>query len=468
MHRLQRGRHARTFLKQSDSDIAKTIAGGHGLQPQVDSTKTAHDYVIQDAITDAEFLRRLAARNGYEFWVDDTTLYFKKPPLLSDGPELTYGDDLVSFDAELAASEQVSEVVVRGWDPIKKAEITGQSSRGDSATSINAGSTGSAAGEKAFGKQSVVLSHQRVVNQAQADAVAQSVLTELEQEFIRAEGTAIERSTLKVGTNVTVNGVGSRFSGKYYVTELTHRYDSGGFRTDFVSSGRRANDVFNVLSAPAQPRFQILPGVVTDNTDPDGHGRVKVKLPQYGDDIVTYWCRVATAGAGKDRGVQFLPEVDDEVLVIGSDPHELFVVGGLWNQKDAPAEKTTENVSGGEVQRRIIKSRTGHIVTLDDSSGSPGITIEDSTGNNSIHIDTQSNAMTIKVDGDLTIDAGGKISIKSGQAFEMEAGTSLSTKSTAGTDIEATAQLSLKGSASATLDGGPTTAVKGAIVNIGP
>ena len=53
---------------------------------------------------------------------------------------------------------------------------------------------------------------------------------------------------------------------------------------------------------------------VTQNQDPDGLGRVRVRFPWF-DDSESFWARLATPMAGKDRGLVLIPEVDDEVLV---------------------------------------------------------------------------------------------------------------------------------------------------------
>src|SRR5215213_4142042 len=79
-------------------------------------------------------------------------------------------------------------------------------------------------------------------------------------------------------------------------------------------------------------------GVVTDNQDPDGLARVRVRLPWYGEGATSYWARLAVPMAGDDRGTYFRPEVDDEVLVSADagDASHLYVLGALWNGKDGP------------------------------------------------------------------------------------------------------------------------------------
>jgi uncharacterized protein involved in type VI secretion and phage assembly len=209
----------------------------------------------------------------------------------------------------------------------------------------------------------------------------------------------------------------------------------------------------------------LVIGIVTDNQDPNGLGRVKVRYPSLSGDHASDWARVVGPGNGPQRGLEFLPEVNDEVLVgfEHADVHHAYVLGGLWNGKDAPPRGSSDVVSGGKVQQRIIRSRSGHTITLDDSDSSPGITVVDKTGKNIIQIESSSNKMTARVQGDLVLEAQGKVSIK-GQSVSVEASSDLKLNG-ASADVQATGGLTLKG-ATASLEGTGSTAVKGGTVSI--
>ncbi|APR87704.1 VgrG protein [Minicystis rosea] len=155
----------------------------------------------------------------------------------------------------------------------------------------------------------------------------------------------------------------------------------------------------------------VVVGVVTNNQDPDGLGRVKLKFPWLSDTDESNWARMVSPMAGKERGLYFLPEVDDEVLVIfehGQVDHP-FVLGALWNGKDKPPAVN----EGGKNDRRVMKSRSGHTITLDDTDGAEKITIADKTGKNTIVLDAKQNAVAIAADKDVTIQAGGNITLSS-------------------------------------------------------
>ena len=114
----------------------------------------------------------------------------------------------------------------------------------------------------------------------------------------------------------------------------------------------------------------VVVGIVTNNKDPQGLGRVKVKFPWLSADEESNWARLSSPMAGKDRGLFILPEVNDEVLVMfeHGDVNHPFVIGSLWNGTDKPPLSADQAVDGsGNVVRRILKTTAGHTITLDES-----------------------------------------------------------------------------------------------------
>jgi uncharacterized protein involved in type VI secretion and phage assembly len=162
---------------------------------------------------------------------------------------------------------------------------------------------------------------------------------------------------------------------------------------------------------PAARFYGVTIAVVTNVEDDDNLGRVKVKFPWLTDDDESPWARVVTPMAGDDRGFYFLPEVDDEVLVAfeHGDMAFPYILGSLWNGKDKPPEKNDD----GENNKRLIKSRSGHMIVFDDTEDKEQLIIQDKSGKNKITIDCENDAMTIQVEKDFTIEAKGKVTIKS-------------------------------------------------------
>ena len=187
----------------------------------------------------------------------------------------------------------------------------------------------------------------------------------------------------------------------------------------------------------------VVVGIVTNNQDPDGLGRVKVKFPWLSDVDESTWARIAAPMAGDQRGVYFLPEVEDEVLVAfeHGDVRFPYVLGALWNGKDAPPASNDD----GKNNVRIIKSRSGHVIKLNDEDGKETIEIVDKSEKNSILIDTASNSIAVTSDKDITLSASnGTIKLN---AQKIEINSSGPTKIAAGStaSVEASATLTVKG-----------------------
>jgi len=233
-HRLARGRRTRSFLKKKDSDIAAQIAREAGLTPNATDSGVTHDYVLQADRTDFEFLLERASRINYEVVVEDKTLNFH--PVANGASEvmtLKADEDLSEFNPRLSSAGQVSDVAVRGWDPLNKKEIVGKSQAGDEVSTMGGKQAGAALSKKAFGAATGLLSRTPVAAQAEADQIAVARLNSASLELITGEAVCGGRTDLRPGKVVRVDGVGKRFGGQYYVTAAAHVYTSDGYSTRF-------------------------------------------------------------------------------------------------------------------------------------------------------------------------------------------------------------------------------------------
>lgn len=428
-HRLHRGRYARSFENVKDSDVASQLAGEAGVSADVDATSVVYDYLFQNNQTDWEFLRQRAERIGYELWVDDTTLHFRKPqPNQTSGPDQTIWDNLLSLRVKVSSAFQANQVTVRGWDPMAKEAIVGQASTAGNLAPSTGLKTGKATADSAFGSSTnVYVVNQPVTNQSEANALAQAVYDHLDGTFAQAEGLCKGDPDIKPGVTLDLKNVGTALSGKYYVTSATHTISSEGYTTSFVVSGRQSDSLLEMTESNGDNHWlpRVCVGIVTDNSDPDKKlGRVKVKLPWLYENDNSYWARVASPMAGNGRGIYFLPEVNDEVLVAfeHGDPTRAYVIGSLWNGQDAPPEGNDKAVQSSQVVHRIIKTRAGHTITLDDTEGSELISIVDKTGNNLIKIESSSNTITIQSDQDVKVVANkGDVSVTAQQNVKVTA-----------------------------------------------
>lgn len=473
-HRLHRGTHSKAYLQMTDSDLASKIAQEAGLRADVDATTEVYKHILQENQTHMEFLSDRARRIGYQFFVEDKTLCFKKPSKNGRPLELEWGVTLTSFRPRLTLVEQVDEVIVRGWDPKARQAIVGQATRGEAEPEAGQPQSGAQMASSAFESARRVVVDRCVGSQAEADTLAQALCNELSGAFIEAEGACYGQPQLLAGKQVKLTALGQRFSGTYVVTRATHSYRAdGAYMTRFMIHGRGGDILQMLLRQGADKDGEHrtagpVVGLVTNNKDPEGRGRVKVKFPWLSDDVESDWARVVGIGAGPERGLFWLPEVNDEVLVTfeqGS-PGRPYVLGGLWNGQDKPPLGVNDALESGKVRQRAFKSRAGHALILIDGS-EEGVIVE-TAGGHRLTLADEKKQVTLETSGghkltlddsksEITVESTSNLTIKSGTNLTIEAGSKLELKG---------AMFSLNASASGEVKAGATLDVKGALVKI--
>jgi uncharacterized protein involved in type VI secretion and phage assembly len=455
-HRLQRGRNTRTFVDTSEGEIVRRLAGAAGIElGEVEDPPTTHHLVSQANQSDYDFLRGRAREIGFDLSVRGDKLYFQLPIASSTAPAagtlatdtplaLVLGANLNAFMPRITAAEQVNEVEVRGWDPDTQATVSASAQA--ATTSVTIGDLSPATAASAFSSESKFVIGDRPLSKPdEVQRVADAVAEQIGSAFAEAEGVADGDPLLRAGSAISVAGVGPRFEGRYTVTASRHVIGPGGYRTHFTVSGRQERSLLGLASggdtsgdpsAGGAPIYGVVIGIVSDCDDPEKHGRVKIKLPWLSDDYASDWARVVGPGAGKERGVAFVPEVNDEVLVAfeQGDVRSPFVLGGLWSSAFPPPE-ADDRVEGGEVVHRVLQSRNGHKVVLSDGDRDEGIIVSSADGQHMLTISTSNpGTIEIKTSGSVKI-SGQSISIKADTTLELE-GATVSISGTAATTIK--------------------------------
>ena len=485
---LTRVRESNTYLVQTYSDIVKKVAGSRGLRCEVDATTTKYDHVVQADQTPWEFVNYMASRVGYDVYVNDDTLYFKKPQKINaPAIELRWGETLSQFNASASVAFQVGKVQVRGWDPKNQKAIVGKATTGKNGyeADLGEGKSGPDIAHATVKADETFIGNWPVFDQKEANTLAEALAYDMERDYVHAEGvTTIGMPEILPRKLVDIKGVGKRFDGKYLVTSTTHRYDGAeGYTTSFTVGGSQPNNLLGPTAGHDNIRATypgVVIAVVTNIKDPDGNNRVKVKYPWLSDgrdEIESDWARIAAPDAGKERGFQWLPEINDEVLVAfeHGDINRPYILGGLWSTKNRPPMPGTDIIKSDKVAQRVIKSSSGHSIILIDEQGKEQIIIRDKTGKNEIIIDSKANTLTINVDKDITLKAGGKIDIEGAQAISISSAqqdvtidcANFKVNAKQGAEITANTTMTLKSNGPMSVESSATTAIKGTMVNIG-
>jgi phage protein D/phage baseplate assembly protein gpV len=465
-HRLHRGRKTRTWTETTDSDAVQSVLSEAGLTATVDSTSVVHPFLAQTAQTDWEFVGERARAVGFQFGLVDGQLKFAKPEAPSGGVSLKVDENLVTFRPRVSGVGQAGTIEARGWDVATNDAVVASATVKSTATaSVSLAPTQAtqAFGEKTFAAATLPLAQQDAA-QAVADALAERIAST----FVEAEGSTFGDPGLRAGSAIAIAGAGYPFDGDYSLTEVRHVFDAwDGYLTHFTISGRQERSLLGLASVgatngagapPASGLHGPFVGVVTDTKDPDNVGRVKVKVPWLADDAVTDWARVVYPGAGTERGLVLVPEVDDEVLLLfaGGDLERAYVIGSLYNANGLPPDGSTlVSQSDGTTALRLLKTRKQHLLKLDDAEAGGGITIQ--TGDSQqgkIVLDAAAHTITIESGGDITIEAknAGKLTLKAGSSMSIEATSSLELKAPTITidgsgkvDVKSSGQLNLEG-----------------------
>jgi uncharacterized protein len=235
---------ATKWVNMADWEIVREIAKRNNLRYEATQEGEKRDIVVQKNQDDAQFVMERAKRIDFDCFIytdpqsKESTLYFKRPTDARDGETtrvytFEWGTSLIHFNPTLTVSRQVSKITVRGWDPKTKSVIVGEATADDlPGGKKNAECGPKVAEEKLGGKQDVVVDA-HVTSQQEAKDLAVSLLRDRAYEFLTGSGQVIGLADMRPGDNVDIGGVGTRFSGTYYIKKVEHTFNTSGFMTNF-------------------------------------------------------------------------------------------------------------------------------------------------------------------------------------------------------------------------------------------
>ncbi|MDR0893024.1 MAG: type VI secretion system tip protein VgrG [Mediterranea sp.] len=467
------GRKNRIFEKKKDSDIIKEVLTVYGT-PKVDATSYPHPELVQYYCTDWDFaLSRADACGLFIFTHGREIAVFKpqvdKAPVLT----LTYGVDLIDFDASLSENGQYSSYEAVSWNPATQKEVKATAAmptlnkQGD----LSAKELGNAPNADMMQTDAPTDSQ---ALQAWADSQA------LKAGLSRYQGTFSFYGEVAAvpGCLIELKGLGKRFSGKAFIGAVTHHIENNEWTTQ-ATMGVPVGNITEWPNVVAPSASGWLPGVEGLHTavvkkldaDPGKEHCIQVELPWMSGPKKELWARLATPYATTGSGYFFLPEPGDEVLVgfVNHDPAHPIVLGALHSSaRKPPFEHEAKNNKKAIVTRSGLtmefdeekKSVTLHtpaknLIEMSDEEKS--IKLKDQHGNEvTMNADgiTLSSAkdLTMKAKGNVSLDAMGKVNISSksdlaaqGLKVLVEGKTEAIFKGMAKVELSASAQAIVKG-----------------------
>jgi phage protein D/phage baseplate assembly protein gpV len=400
------------FQYVPDSAIAALIAVEAGLIPIVDPSPIFHTKKLIQTGSDFAFLKDRARANFFDVYVWWDKLYFHFPRPQTSDYVLEWGKNLSSFSPRISSAGLAGLQVIRGYNEDLAQTIVVFAAALDFNVDNLIEKLGSSALDLLTSLGRRVIRDQPIETPVDALVLAKSILQDILDGLYEGSGTTIGIPGLQAGQFVTISNVGKRFSGAYRLRKVVHTIDGSGYRTEFEVTQRSSSTVLQILrktiggeEPPPDGRerfYGLATGTVTQNVDVQAGvpmARVQVSFPWLSDTVTSGWARCAMPMAGSHVGTFFLPAVGDEV-VLGFEHGDLtkpIVLGSVWNAKQQPPY---QHLNGFD-DIRMIKTKAGHTITLDDTLGFEQVVIADKGGSQ----------ITMKATGDVVISAKNNIQL---------------------------------------------------------
>jgi len=237
---LRQTRRTRTFEEISDADVFEQIARDHSLTPAIDLNTPTYPVIAQLNQSDLAFMRERAWRHDAEVWVEGNTLHVQSRVNRQQGGDrlmLEINRGLLEFNAIADTANQYSEVVVSGWDVQAKDRSEYRATDSVLGNELNGGISAARIVREAFGERVDRLARQMPLTSEETQAIAEASFRTQARRFVVGTGKARGDARIRVGRAIDLQGLGTLFSGTYYLSETYHtfhRQPGGGYSTEFV------------------------------------------------------------------------------------------------------------------------------------------------------------------------------------------------------------------------------------------
>lgn len=479
------GRKSLTYSNQKDSDIISSIIGNYsGLSANVTATTTTWPEQVQYYVTDWDYILALAETNGLIV----TTLNGKVSVTAPDSDTtsvltVTYGDNLLEFNAKLNAVNQLGNVTAATWDYKNQEVITSEATP----NVTGSGNLSSKKLSEVIGLSAFQLQTSGPLETADLNTWSKAQIIKSEYSKITGEAKFQGTNLIDPGKYMTFNGLGDRFNGDYLIAGVVHDLSQGNWISEVYLgvSPLWFTEKPDVMSPPASGLIPGARGLFNGTVkqmyeDPDSQFRILVNVPLFDANGAGIWARLSNFYSTSGAGAFFLPEVGDEVILgfLNEDPRYPVILGSLYSGTKIKPFTGLEPNEKNSV--KAIVSKSGISVQFDDenivwtiatpnkntiiiSDKDKKITVSDQNQNTLVMSES---GIDLSSQKNISISAQQNVSIKGMQGVTIESsGGDVATK---GLNIKDNAdmQYSAQGGQMAQVSGGMELTLKGAMVMI--
>ena len=460
------GRHYNSYTDQGLPDILNTVFQVYDQSKLTTSINPAYTDVLHYSVQHKQsafgYASRLAAQYGEWFYYDGQQLVFGTPES-SEAINLKYGVNLQEFSVNLIPSPLGYKFFTNDYlteESFEKSTFE-VSSGADGLNAIVSGKS-----EEIYTQETnyFVNTYNDPEHRNRFDKQVEAFKKAEESKQVQITGVC-DNPGVYIGKIINVTD-GEVNQGSYRITSVSHfANENGDYINRFQGVSASAN-TYPLTDPSSFPVSNTQIAKVTDNVDPDGMSRIMVQFPwQVENNMFSPWLRVLTPHSGLNKGMHFIPEINDEVIIgfEGGNAERPFVMGSFYTGNNKPDDWQTDanNV-------KAIRTRSGHTIELNDTEGEEKINIYDNEGS-IIIFDTQAKSLTINATE--TIDIAAKnINITAEENITLGAQGNIETASEGDTaiqaqgniDVQATGDASLTSSGAVAVEAASDATVKGA------
>ncbi len=450
-------------------------------------------YSTQYLEHDIDYIRRLAAEYGEWFYYNGSKIIFGDP--IDEEPvPIDYLRDSNNILLSLNLNDMKHDVY--SYDYFNK-EVIMSSSPSTIAGADPLSAHANTRSNQLFVNKTRTNSHRFVKTKQELDKEIESRANTQASSFLSLHADTV-LSHLKLGSIVTVSlnnvvGDNSNDAGHFRIVKISHTSDGlGNYQNAIQGIPKEMKVPAAIYDTIHYPTAMEQPAVVIDNNDPEKLGRIKVRLMWHDNSSNSPWVRISMPNAGGNKGIYFLPEIDEEVLVgfENGNPDLPYVIGSMHNGKDKSEWHNNDNYM------KAIHTQSGNVILFNDEGGKETISLYNKDKKTEITLTLEDGGnILIKSDKDITMDSeklifkckemkidaqdkiesttnnhkfncNQKLEITTGQEYSLQAGTNIKntaganfevqsgadTKFTAGTNYEITAGIQAKTTAGAKID----------------